>query len=250
MYSWKDRGSRLAAAVPVSNRAQFAGYWRTLCCLVLAACSLFAPAVRAVIIPIDLGAPGVRSADTMRAFDGLNGVSLNAQALSLDFVFANSQFARVFSVTPTWSILVTLQISGAGIVGFLSGTGFLLDDQQNAIDSARILGSANGPDSMSVGLFPLFPDDNGNPSDLQRPFDHFGVHLDLTLPFNPSVEITGGQFILSANGRYGVGPGHIPRDIVPESSATIVLFAIASCGLLAVRIWANPRRANASLAND
>lgn len=175
-------------------------------------------------ISIDLGpSPNItQHVDTM--FSDLSGTQLQGQTLSLDFLFANGKFARLFSVTdPSFAILITLNTSGSGVVGFLGGTGYLLNQSGGALGAAESLGSVSGTDgSISAGLFPLLS------GQFSTPLDFFGVHTNLLLPNNSSITITGGEFqLVSAGGRgvFGIGPG-VPRNIVPESGSTLVLLSL------------------------
>jgi hypothetical protein len=199
--------------------------------------------VEAVSIPIDLGPSRVLSGinpETDRiSFSALNGTPLNG-TVSLDFLFTNNQFVRLFTATqPGFEAGIILQTSGAGLLGFLSGTGNLIDAQGHAIPGFGITGSASGDDgSLSIGLFPLFKDNNGTPNDqLQRPLDFYGVHYDITFPFNPSVNVTGGEFFMAANGiftPFGIGP-NIPADIIPDNGGTLFLLSLGIMGLIVNR---------------
>jgi len=59
------------------------------------------------------------------------------------------------------------------------------------------------------------------------------------LPLDPLVSITGEQFWLMSERPFGVGPG-VPSDFVPDSGSTLLLFGIASFGLLALRQTRRP----------
>lgn len=189
----------------------------------------------AIPVGIDLGKAPRITAQFTSPFDALNGVSLNGQSLSLNFLFTKGEFVRLFSVTQApFDVSITLQTNGLGLVGFLSGTGYLLDQHGNPIGSPQVLGSASGNDgTMSVGLFPLLS------GQLPRPLDFFGVHFEWMLPTNPLVAITGGEFQLITAGlnhddKFGIGPG-VPTDIVPDGGDTLMLFALALGALLATR---------------
>jgi hypothetical protein len=179
---------------------------------------------RATTIQVDLGPSGIFT-DVDVPFSDLNGVSLSGQTLSLNFIFSPSQFVRVFSVTSDLEVSLKLQTNSSGLVGFVSGTGFLSDQQGNPLQPPEKLGSASSSDGrMFAGLFPLDPG-TGVPN---RPFDFFDVHFDLTLPNNPSFQITGSEFELldsGPNGPFGVGPG-IPADLVPDAGSTLFLLAL------------------------
>ena len=182
---------------------------------------------QAVVIPIDLGTPGL-SFDTTVPFLDLNGTALQGQTLSLDFTFTNNHFVRLFTVTNSFSAFVTLATKASGLAGFLEGTGFLVNDQGNPLHAPQDLGSASSSSGeMFVSLFP---------PPLKRPVDFFGVHLDLTFPDNPSVAVTGGQFRLRTDGDsgpFGIGPG-IPADIVPDLGSSLFLLSIALAGLFGI----------------
>ena len=75
---------------------------------------------------------------------------------------------------------------------------------------------------MSVDLIPT----------VGRPFDFYGVHLDLTFPTNSTVDVTGGQFrLLSNTGPFGIGPG-LPADIVPDTGSTAILLGLGFVGII------------------
>jgi VPDSG-CTERM motif len=188
----------------------------------------------ATVISIDLGPSPNITNHVGAMFRDLNGTSLDGQSLSLDFLFSNGKFARLFSVTnPQFAILVTLNTTGSGNVGVLDGTGFLLDKNGSALGSPQDLGSASGSDgSLSVALFPLLS------NQFSTPLDFFGVHMDWMLPINSSVSINGGKFELVAAGAgdrdvFGIGPG-VPRDIVPDSGSTLLLLSLALFGVQSI----------------
>jgi hypothetical protein len=203
--------------------------------------------VQAITIGIDLGPSRVvtgTNPETSRIpFDGLNGTPV-VGSVSVNFLFTNNEFVRLFTATqPLFDALIILQTNGSGLLGFLNGTGYLIDAHGNAIPGFGVTGSASGNNgSMSIGLFPLLKDKNGTPNDrLPRPLDFYGVHYDFTFPSNPSVEVTGGKFLLADNGSFtpfGIGPGHIPRDIVglPDAGGTLLLLGIGLIGLIGMTI--------------
>jgi hypothetical protein len=202
--------------------------------LLIACLHCLTPNAGATLIKIDLGAAPNITSQASSPFAALDGITLHGQTLSLDFSFLNGEFVRLFSITSdSFHAQISLQTSGMGQVGFLSGTGFVFDQHGNPLDSAQDLGSASGDDgSMAAGLFPLFG------SGLPRPSDFFGVHLDLTLPNNPSVAITSSGFtLLSDSGfPFGVGPG-IPPDITtPDSGTSFLLLCLGLIGLIPVRM--------------
>ena len=191
--------------------------------------------IHGTTIQIDLGAPGTYSTDMTSPFSALNGTALAGQSLSVDFVFANSEFLRLFTVTTSFSTLITLQTNGSGLVGFLHGTGYLTDVLGNALELPEILGSASSDDGrMFAGLFPQ----------VGRPIDIYGVHFDLTFPTNLSPAVTGGQFrLLSDGSAFGIGPG-LPANIVPETGSTAILLGMSFLAIIlfAHRLHRNTRR--------
>jgi hypothetical protein len=186
---------------------------------------------QAVTIPIDLGNSGFPF-DISFPFNDLNGTSLAGQNLSVDFIFADPAFVRLFTVTTDFDAAVRLETNGSN-VGFLTGMGYLINAQGNALHTAEILGSASSSSTMFASLIP--------PAGLQRPVDFFGVHYDFhydfMFPEDPSVDVTGGQlrlFTLGAGGPFGIGPG-VPADIVPDVGGTLLLFSIGLAGLVGMR---------------
>ena len=185
-------------------------------------------------IELSLGPPGTITSQTpLSPFDELNGTLLNGQNLSVDFSFSNNEFARIFSVTsPDFLASIKLETNGSGILGYLGGTGYLIDAQGNAIPGYGITGSASGDSGwLGISLFPLVKDENGTPNtDLLRPFDFYGVHYDLIFPDldDPSIYVTGGNFSLTDPGGhvFGIGPGGLPRNIVPDSGSTLLLLGM------------------------
>jgi hypothetical protein len=189
--------------------------------------------VRATTIGLDLGtAPHVTSKVT-NSFDAMNGMALQGQTLSLDFRFSHGEFVRLFTVTSDpFVALLKLQTDSSGMVDFLSGTGFLVDQHGNPLEQPQQLGSASGDNGLlAAGLFPLLP------GGLQRPLDFFGIHFDLTLPVDPFISITGEEFLFKSdgNGPFGVGPG-VPTDIVPDQGNTLFLLGLALLGPILARV--------------
>ncbi len=180
-------------------------------------------AVQGTAIQIDLGPPGTYATDITIPFSALNGTALAGQSLSVDFVFANSEFLRLFTATTSFSVLITLQTNGSGLVGFLQGTGYLTDILGSALEPPEILGGASSDDGrMFAGLFPQ----------VGRPIDIYGVHFDLTFPTSLSVAVTGGQFrLLSDDFVFGIGPG-LPADIVPETGSTAILLGMSFLAII------------------
>ena len=191
------------------------------------ACALLsAAAAQATNIPLNLGDSGTFP-DVTLSFTDLSGTPLSGQSLTLDFTFNGNRFVRLFSVTTNFEVSLKLNTNGAGSPGFLSGTGFLADENGNPLQPPQELGAASSNGWMAARLFAVSPDSNGP----NRPFDFFDVHFSLTLPDNPSLQITGGEIgLFGAPGPFGVGPG-IPPDIVPDAEATLLLLGMACFGL-------------------
>src|SRR5438045_6895636 len=161
----------LSSRGSVKASALFAG--------IIAALSLGAiGSARATTIDLDLGTPPHVTFKVTNSFDAMNGTALQGQTLSLDFTFSHGEFVRLFTVTSSpFVALLKLQTNSPGMVDFLSGTGFLVDQQGNPLQPPQQLGSAAGNNGLlAAGLFPLLP------GDLSRPLDFFGIHFDLTLP--------------------------------------------------------------------
>src|SRR5256885_16465205 len=129
-------------------------------------------AVRGITIPINLGPPGTLATDTTISFSDLNGTGLVGQNLSVDFVFTSSEFVRLFTATTDFSVSMTLQTSSSSFVGFLHGTGYLIDSLGNALEAPETLASASSSNgSMSVALLPTVgrPRSEEHTSELQSP---------------------------------------------------------------------------------
>jgi hypothetical protein len=171
------------------------------------------------------------TSNVTNSFDALNGTLLQGQTLSLDFTFSSDEFVRLFTVTSSSFVaLLKLQTTGLGPNDFLTGTGFLVDHNGNPVEPPETLGAASGSSILAAGLFPLLS------GDLQRPTDFFGIHMDLTLPLNTSVSITGEELLLMSehNGPFGVGPG-LPPDVVPEQGGTLLFQSLGFLALILAR---------------
>jgi hypothetical protein len=208
-------------------------FFRIPALTLLIACLYFwAPTASAILIKIDPGgAPNITS-QVISSFAALDGIALRGQTLSLDLSFLGGKFVRLFSITDSsFSAQIVVQTSGLGEVGFLSGTGFLFDQQGNPLDAPQDLGSASGDGSMAAGLFPVFG------TGLHRPSDFFGVHLDLTLPDDPSVLIASGgfKFLSDSGSPFGVGPGVPPDLTTPDAGSSFLLLCFGLLALVLVR---------------
>jgi len=166
--------------------------------------------------------------------------SLNGQSLSLDFVFPNDLFVRLFpSTTKSFEVSALLTLHGEGTFDRTVGSGHTfgangLPDSGTYTFPPGVAGSTNGIETFNYSLgfvFPLIDPVTGNATDPTNPFDIYGMHLDITLPQNSNFEVVGAQFVLfppSSNKPweqvYAIGPH------VPDGGGTLPLFAI---GLLA-----------------
>lgn len=185
-------------------------------------------------IPIYLTSPGdILDSTPQVNFSDLDGIPVDGD-VSVDFIFSQGEFARVFSETG-WNFEcgVVLQTSGNGFVGFLNGTGYLIDKDGNPIPGYGVTGGASSYTGwMAIGLFPLAADASGSPdTDLTKPFDFYGVHFDIKMPADDPLMITDGQFFITSYSPWGIGPG-IPDDI-PEPNTMV----IALCGLALLSWW-------------
>jgi hypothetical protein len=163
-------------------------------------------------------------------FNAVNGVSLNGQSLSLNFVFTDN-FIRLLpppgfpQTAVNFDISVTLHTDANGLPGFGSGTGFIFDQTGQPLQAPEVLGSAaNDNGAIFLGLFPLL---DGVPANAR----FYGFHMNITLPNNPDFEITdadlrlfGGQIQAGdrvVQGQFGIGPH------VADAGSTATLFAFA-----------------------
>jgi hypothetical protein len=189
-------------------------------------------ALNATSIPINLG-PTRATSSFGTLFNELNGVPLNGQSLSLNFVFTDN-FVRLLPpgsfphTGEDFDIALILDTNVRGLPGFASGRGFIFDQAGNPLQPAERLGSAaSSGGTIVLGLFPL--------RDGARPdADFSGFYVNITLPDNPGFEITDEHLQLfgghihgfpSNEGQFGIGP-HIA-----DSSSTLSLFAFALLAL-------------------
>lgn len=101
--------------------------------------------VQATTIAIDLGTSPNITSHVGDTFTDLNGTPILGQTMSLDLMFTNGNFARLFTVTRSlFSVSLQLQTNAVGLVGFLSGTGYLLEAAGNGVFGPQELGSTSG----------------------------------------------------------------------------------------------------------
>ena len=113
---------------------------------VMAAVSLGAiGSARATTIDLDLGTPPHVTSKVTNSFDAMNGIALQGQTLSLDFRFSHGEFVRLFTITnnPLFVGLLKLQTNSPVTLDSLSGTGFLVDQHGNPLQSPQELGIAS-----------------------------------------------------------------------------------------------------------
>jgi hypothetical protein len=166
--------------------------------------------------------------------------SLDGQTLSLNFVFPNDRFVRLFSsTTKSFHLSAMLTLRGEGTFKRAFGSGYTfgadgLPDSAIFTYPPGIAGFTNGTETFNYTLgyvFPLIDPATGYPRDVAYPFDIYGMHLDITLPRNGDFQVLGAQFVLYPLSSkaweqvYAIGPH------VPEGGGTLPLFAI---GFLAV----------------
>jgi hypothetical protein len=191
--------------------------------VLLLACSQFCVScLRATVIGIDLGPSPQIASQITASFSELNGTALQGQTLSLDLTFLNGEFTRLFTVTSNSFIALLTNANKRLRRGWLPERHRVLVDQQgNLLQQPQELASASGNGSMAAGLFPLLS------GGLQRPIDFFGIHVDLMLPADSPISVTGGELALMSDigAPFGVGPG-VPRDIVPEAGSTLSLLSL------------------------
>ena len=193
--------------------------------------------IGATTIGIELGSSQVFTGETSRIpFQELNRTSITG-SVSLDFIFKNGKFVRLYKGSSTaFNALIELQTTGSGLLGFLNGTGYLIDAHGKAIPGYTVTGSASGNDgTLGIGFFPLLRDKTGAPFVwLQRPIDFYGVHYEFTLPSSSLNAVVGGHFFLVGNGKpYGIGPGpSLPADILPASRPLVNLVNISTRALV------------------
>ena len=179
---------------------------------------------RATSIGLDLGGAPRITATVANSFDTKRFTPCRTFSHSIShFPTANLCGCSQLPNNPLFEGLLTLQTNSPVTLDPLkfAGTGFLVDQHGNPLQSPQQLGIASKDNLLGAGLLPLLP------GDLQRPLDFFGIHFDLTLPLDQFVSITGEQFSLLSdrNHPFGIGPG-VPIDIVSDQGSTLLLLSI------------------------
>src|SRR5438034_9269321 len=163
-------------------------------------CSISWVPAHATTITIDLGPPGRVTGEKIVSFSELNDLPLSGQTLSLDLVFSDNGFVRLFkSTNSTFLLLPMLDVFGAGTINNPTGNGYLFDQAGNPISSVTSFGGSvttdPGGEALRLalgGFFPLLADGAFPP-------DIYCAHLDITLPNDSAFDVTGGELGLFPN---------------------------------------------------
>ena len=190
-------------------------------------CSISWVPAHATTITIDLGPPGRVTGEKIVSFSELNDLPLSGQTLSLDLVFSDNGFVRLFkSTSSTFLFLPLLDVFGAGTINNPTGNGYLFDQAGNPISSVTSFGGSvttdPGGEALRLalgGFFPLLADGAFPP-------DIYGAHLDITLPNDSTFDVIGGEIGLFPNASQ---PWHNHFQIgdVPDSAGTLLLGFVA-----------------------
>lgn len=188
---------------------------------------------KATSITVDPGPRGYQSYDILMPFNDLNGTVLGGQTQSLDFMFADLKWAVVPSPSSAFEYEAGLFIqTNAGTdPGAMSGSGYVLDQNGNPLETALTLGSSTGSNGeISVGLFPF----EGLPF---QTLVHYGVHFDVTYPVDSSVTVTSAYLRLyDYDCAYPWGK---PIDIapLPEPATGVLLLVILIPSAIGLWYW-------------
>src|SRR5437868_15410647 len=200
---------------------------KALLLLATLGCSISWASTYATTITIDLGPPGRVIGQKIVSFSGLNDLQLNGQTLSLDLVFSDNGFVRLFkSTNSTFLLLPMLDVFGAGTINNPTGNGYLFDQAGNPISSVTSFGGSvttdPGGEALRLalgGFFPLLADGAFPP-------DIYGAHLDITLPNDSTFDVIGGEIGLFPNASQP-WHNHFQIEDVPDSGCTLFLAVIA-----------------------
>ena len=191
-----------------------------------------------------------RSSYTITFDSSINGTQFNGQNAQLNLLF-NGFFLRAFTETQRISDLNPLFVDlTLPYLPFwttpqpppdaptISGTATLLDAQGQPIGSATALaqGLDGGPSFQpDIRVFLLRPD-FGIP-----PVDIYGIRYNLNLSDSPGhmLAVAPRSDQIEFSGFFGVGPGRIPADTVPDTGGTLGLLL---CGIAALAIHLACRR--------
>jgi hypothetical protein len=172
----------------------------------------------------------------------LNGTGFNGQTVRLDLLF-NGFFVRAYTQTEKLhSFLVDMFLPYLPFWNgvhppldspSVSGTATLLNAVGQPIGSPNVLNEAldGGPTVQPDVQLSFYPDFSVTPVDI------YGIQYDLELSDSP------GKYFSNAPrsdsmffaGFFGVGPGKIPADIVPDHGSTFLLLTLGLLGLVTYR---------------
>ena len=201
---------------------------KALLLLATLGCSISWASTYATTITIDLGPPGRVIGQKIVSFSGLNDLQLNGQTLSLDLVFSDNGFVRLFkSTNSTFLLLPMLDVFGAGTINNPTGGGYLFDKAGNPISSVTSFGGSvttdPGGEAFRLalgGFYPLLAEGTGGPPDI------YGAHLDITMPNGSGFNVTGGELGMFPNASQSWHNQFQIGD-VPDSGGTLPLGFVA-----------------------
>jgi hypothetical protein len=167
----------------------------------------------------------------------LNGTGFSGQSVQLDLLF-NGFFIRAFTETQRFPLGVDLflpylpfwtTVTPPPDSPSVSGTATLLDALGEAIGNPTSLNQfLDGGPSFEPDVQLFF-----SPHFASTPVDIYGIRYDLHLSDSPGkmFAIAPRQNSIDFGGIFGVGPGRLPADIVPDAGGTLglLLCAIAAC---------------------
>jgi hypothetical protein len=201
---------------------------KALLLLATLGCSISWASTYATTITIDLGPPGRVTGEKIVSFSDLNDLPLSGQTLSLDLVFSDNGFVRLFkSTNSTFLLLPMLEVFGAGTINDPTGSGYLFDKVGNPISSVTSFGGSvttdPGGEAFRLalgGFYPLLAEGTGGPPDI------YGAHLDITMPNGSGFQVTGGELGMFPNASQSWHNQFQIGD-VPDSGGTLLLGFVA-----------------------
>jgi hypothetical protein len=208
---------------------------------ILIAASLLAATTHAITIPIDPGPQGRVRGDETISFAALDGLALSGQTISLDYTFTGDKFLRMLPETSkSFIFLVILDTNATGFLPWPTGSGFLTDANGNDIggDFAGGGSSSGQPGEQLDAGFALFPLLLNGGSDVLPVTDHFdfsGAHFDLTFPDVQGSQILDARLLLLTNANHPWNDVWVIGPHMPDSGATLSLFALGVLATLALR---------------
>ncbi len=202
----------------------------TLALVVLSTGSAGATTVGFSVSPALIGVVG--SSDVDLFSPGLNGTTLQGQALSLDLVLTNAVRARLFLLaTDQLGVQLIVHTNAATFPGNAGPTtGFLLNADGTPLDAPITAGrsqGSNGTFSMGLGSFTPALLGGANVIDIS------GVHFDTTFPNNTGGAVTDAQLHFSIHPDNRIEFGTATQ--LPEH-ASFVLLLIGTLGALLLHL--------------